>query len=325
MNNRRKLLVAVGAGALTAPFTSLGQQQGGKIWRIGVLGDTPGPQWEEFRRALGELGYKEGQSIALEWRWAEGKPERFPEWAAELVRLRMDVIVAEGAAAIRAAKTATSTIPVVMAITGDPVGTGLVSSLARPGGNITGSSSLSPELYAKQMELLKEILPGLSRLAVLWKPGNPTSGLALKKIEDAAEVLRVQLQLVEVREATGIEGAFSLLTGKRPDALLMVADPTIDSVQREIAVLAVKARLPAVFNKTPFAEAGGLLVYGARYSDFFRRAAYYVDRILRGAKPADLPVEQASKFELVINLKTAKALGIKVPQSILVRADRVIE
>ena len=297
----------------------------GEVRRIGVLGDAPGPQWQIFRQALGELGYTEGQNIALEWRWAEGQLKRFPDLAAELVRLRVDVIVTEGTPAALAAKTATSTIPIAMAIIGDPVRTGIVQSLARPGGNITGSSSLSPELYPKQMELLKEILPGLRRLAVLWHPGSLGLRLALKYVESAGKVLRVQLQLVEAREAAELKSAFSMLTRKRPGALLVMADPTFDSVQGQIADLAAKARLPAVYNKSAFAEAGGLLVYGAQYSTFFRRAAYYVDRILKGTKPADLPVEQPTRFDVVVNLRTAKALGLKIPPSVLVRATKVIE
>ena len=322
----KRTLCAVAVAALALgmlPQLAPDSVVAGDVRRVGVLGDTPGPQWQAFRQALGELGYTEGQSIALEWRWAEGQRERFLDIAAELVQLRMDVIVAEGAVAIRAAKTATSTIPVVMAITGDPVGLGFVSSLARPGGNITGSSSLSPELYGKQMELLKEVIRGLTRLAVLWT-GNPASGLALRNIEGAAEALRVQLQLVEAPGAAELESAFSMLTMKRPSALLVVADHTFDGLQKQIADLAAKARLPAVYNKSAFAEAGGLLVYGARYSDFFRRAAYYVDKILRGAKPADLPVEQPMRFDLVINLKTAQALGLTTPPHILFQADKVI-
>jgi putative tryptophan/tyrosine transport system substrate-binding protein len=320
---RREFISVLGSATLAWPI-AVRAQQPGEVRRIGVLGETPGPQWKAFRQALGELGYADGQSIALEWRWAEGQRGRFPDLAAELVRLRMDVIVAEGSSAIRAAKTATSTIPIVMTIAGDPVGMGLVSSLNRPGGNITGSSSLSPELYSKQIELLKELVPELTRIGVLWT-GNPEARLALKKIESAAEALGVHLHLVEAQREAELDSAFSVLTAARPAALLVVADPTFDSLQRQIADLAAKARLPAVYNKSLFAKAGGLLVYGAVYSEFFRRAAYYVDKILKGAKPADLPVEQPTKFELVINLKTAKALGLTVPPALLVRADEVIE
>jgi putative ABC transport system substrate-binding protein len=295
------------------------------VRRIGILADTPGPHWEVFRKTLAQLGHAEGKALALEWRWSEGQSKRFPDLAAELVRLKVDVIVSEGTPATRAAKAATSRIPIVMAIVGDPVGMGFVQSLARPGGNVTGSSSRSPELYPKQMELLKAVVPGLSRLAVLWNSDASSGRLHLKEIESAAKALSIQLQVVEARGARELGSAFSMLSGKRMDALVVVPDPSFDSVQAQIAELAANARLPAVFNKSAFARAGGLLAYGARYSDFFRRAGYYVDKILNGAKPADLPVEQATVFELVINLKTAKALGITIPPTILVRADQVIQ
>ena len=211
-----------------------------------------------------------------------------------------------------------------MAISGDPVAMGIVASLARPGGNITGSSSRSPELYPKQMELLKAVVPGLSRLAVLWNPDSSSGRLHLKEIESAAHALGIQLQLVEVRGAHDLQSAFSMPQAKRPDAIVVVPDPSIDSIQTQIAEAAANARLPAIFNKSAFAQAGGLLAFGARYSDFFRRAAYYVDKILKGAKPADLPLEQASVFDLVINLKTAAALGLTIPGTLLVRADQII-
>jgi putative ABC transport system substrate-binding protein len=212
-----------------------------------------------------------------------------------------------------------------MAIAGDPVGMGFVQSLTRPGGNVTGSSSRSTELYPKQLQLLKEIMPGLNRIAVLWHPGSPVSRVALKEVETAADFLKVQLQLVEAREAGELKGAFSTVIAKRSNALIVVPTPTFDGLQAQIAQLAVEAKLPAVYNKSVFAQAGGLFSYGARYSDFFRRAARYVDKILKGAKPAELPVEQATAFELVVNLRTAKALGITIPPPLLVRADQVIE
>lgn len=321
--DRRKFLV--GGFAMLAAQRAADALAQSEIRRLGVLGDTPGPHWQVFRDTLRQLGYAEGQNIALEWQWAEGQLKRFPDLAGELVRLRVDVIVTEGTPATRAAKTATSTIPIVMAIAGDPVGMGFVQSLTRPGGNVTGSSSRSPELHPKQMQLLKELMPGLSRLGVLWHPGSPMGRLHIKEIESAAEVLSVQLQLVEAREAGELASAFSILNAKRSEALLVVPEPTFDGLQPDIAQFAANARLPAIFNKSAFAHAGGLLAYGARYSDFFRRAGYYVDRILKGASPADLPVEQASNFELVINLKTAKALGMTIPPPLLVRADQVIE
>jgi putative ABC transport system substrate-binding protein len=320
--DRRTFLIC-GFAALAAQLAAAAMA--GEVRRIGILADTPGPHWEVFRKTLAQLGHAEGKALALEWRWSEGQPKRFPDLAAELVRLKVDVIVSEGTPATRAAKDATSSIPIVMAIVGNPVAMGFVQSLARPGGNVTGSSSRSPELYPKQMELLKAVVPGLSRLAVLWNSDASSGRLHLKEIESAAKPLGIHLQMVEARGARELKSAFSMLSGKRLDALVVVPDPSFDSLQAQIAELAANARLPAIFNKSAFAQAGGLLAYGARYSDFFRRAAYYVDKILKGAKPADLPVEQASVFELVINLKTAKALGITIPPTILVRADQVIQ
>ncbi len=293
--------------------------------RVGILGDTSGPQWTAFRDGMRERGWIEGQSLELAWRWSEGTTDRLPALAAELVQLKVDVIVTEGGPATRAAKKATATIPIVMTIVADPVGTGLVASLARPGGNVTGSSSPSPQLTAKQIELLKEAVPRLSRLSVLWNPTSPAHPVALKEIEAAAAALRVSVQRVEARTAEELESAFAAITQQRPHGLLVLATPIFDAQQRRIADFAARSRLPAVFNKPLFAEAGGLMAYGARYADFFRHAATYVDKILNGAKPADLPVEQPARFELIINLRTAKALGLTIPPSLLLRADRVIE
>jgi putative tryptophan/tyrosine transport system substrate-binding protein len=306
------LAAQVGAGTLAAA----------ELRRVGILADTPGPHWQIFRQGLSQSGHLEGKTIALEWRWAEGQVKRFPGLAGELVREKVDIIVAEGTPAIRAAKAATSKIPIVMAIAADPVGSGFVQSLTRPGGNVTGSSSRSPELYAKQMQLLQEVIPGLSRVAVLWHPANRP---ALKEVEEAAHLLKLQLHLFEAREAGEVSAAFSALNAQRPQALIVMATPTFDGLQARLAQLATDAKLAAVYNKSQFSQAGGLFSYGARYGDFFRRAAEYVDKILRGAKPADLPVEQATAFELVINLKTAKALGVTVPLPLRVRADQVIE
>lgn len=317
----RRSFLAGALAALSAPFAA----DAAAPRRIGILGDTPGPHWQVFRDTLAQLGYADGTTAALEWRWAHGQINRFPDLAAELVRLKVDVIVAEGTPAIRSAKEATSAIPIVMAISGDPLAMGFVQSLTRPGGNVTGSSSRFSELYAKQIQLLNEIVPGLAHVAVLWHPGSPVSRVAVEEIQSAAQTLRIELQLVEARVATELAPAFAALTRKRPDALVVVATPTFDGLQRDIARLAAQARLAAVYNKSVFAQAGGLLSYGARYSDFFRRAAHYVDRIFKGARPGDLPVEQASEFELVINLKAARALGMTIPSALLVRADRVIE
>jgi putative tryptophan/tyrosine transport system substrate-binding protein len=315
MDRREFLLVALGMLA-TGGASAAGPR------RVGILADTPGPHWQVFRQALAQLGYIEGKTLALEWRWAEGQFGRFPKLAADLVQLKVDVIVAEGGPAAQAAKTANATIPIVMAISADPVGLGLVQSLTRPGGNVTGSSSRSPELYAKQLQLLKEIKPGLRRVAVLWHPGFPSSQLATKEVVSGAETLGLQLHLMEARD---VATAFSLLANQPADALLVIANPSFDGLQAQIARLAAEARLPAVYNKGVFAKEGGLLSYGARYSDFFHRAAYYVDKILNGANPADLPVQEATTFELVINLKTARTLGVTISPQVLLRADQVIE
>jgi len=321
---RGVVAVVLALGLLFASFSSQAQPPA-RTPRVGILGDTPGPQWKAFREGMRDLGWIEGQNVELEWRWSEGTTDRFPGLAAELVRLRVDIIVTEGGPATRAAKKATATIPIVMTIVADPVGSGLVASLARPGGNVTGSASLSPQLTAKQVELLKEAVPRLSRLAVLWNPGSPAHPVALREIEAAAAALRVNVQTVGARSADELEGAFSTITGQRPDGLLVLGTPIFDAEQRRIAGFVTRTRLPAVFNKPLFVEAGGLMAYGARYADFFRRAATFVDKILKGAKPGDLPVEQPTHFELIINLKTAKALGLTLPPSLLVRADQVIE
>ncbi len=320
---RRRFVI--GGFATLAAQLAAGTLSAADLRRVGILADTPGPHWQIFRQGLKQSGHVEGKNIALEWRWAEGQVKRFPELAADLVRKNVDIIVAEGTPAIRAAKEATPTIPIVMAISGDPVAMGFVQSLTRPGGNVTGSSSRFTELYVKQMQLLKEILPHLANVAVLWHPGSPVSRVAVEELQTAAQVLRIELQLIEARAAAELAPAFAALSRKRPEALVVVATPTFDGLQSDIARLATEARLAAVYNKSLFAQEGGMLSYGARYSDFFRRAAYYVDRILKGARPADLPVEQASAFELVINLKAAKVLGITIPSALLVRADQVIE
>jgi len=325
VNTRRKVVALLCAMPFVAPFASVAQNQAGKIWRIGVLGDTPGPQWEAFQQTLRNLDYIEGRSITVERRYSKGIVARFSDFAAELVHLPVDVIVTEGGAATQAAKKATSTIPIVMALVGDPVGSGLVASLARPGGNITGLASLSFDLTAKQLELLKETLPALTKVAFLWNPAEPFHQMALKSVETAARRLRIQLQIVAMREANELDGAFAVVIKERPEALLVLPTTWLDAHQKRLAELATQSRLPALYNKSVFAEAGGLIAYGARYLDFFQRAAVFVDKIFKGAKPSDLPVEQPTKFELVINMKTANALGIKIPNSILARADQVIE
>lgn len=277
-----------------------------------------------FRQGLRDLGYMEGRNIALDLRWAD-LPQHLPDLATDLVRGKVDIIVTQGTPAAQAAKRATSTIPVVMATAGDPVATGLVSSLARPGGNVTGNSILGPDLAGKGLELLKEIVPDASRIAVLSNPTNPTHALSVREAQAAAKTLGVALQVLEARGPDDFERVFQAARSGRADALRVFGDPVFTAHRTRLANLAIQSRLPSLYELSGFAEAGGLAHYGPSLPEMFRRAAVYVDKILRGAKPADLPVEQASKFELVINIKTAKALGLRIPQSVLLRADRVVE
>jgi putative ABC transport system substrate-binding protein len=280
---------------------------------------------EAFRQGLRELGYVEGQNIAIESRWTEGKDDRLPALAADLVRSKVDVIVAETGAATRAAQQATRTIPIVMSLVNDPVGSGLVASLARPGGNVTGLTIMSPDLVGKQLELLKEVVPKVSRVALLRHPDNPASAAQLREAEAAAQALGVRLQTLEARSPQEIDGAFAAMTRERAGALLVIPDTLFWSQRRQIAELAVKRRLPSMRMGEAYAEAGGLMSYGPSYLDLERRAATFVDKILKGANPADLPVAQPTKFELVINLKTAKAIGLTIPQPLLQRADQIID
>ena len=315
-------------GILAAPLAAHAQQPA-KVYRIGIL--PPGPisprmtLWEAFRQGLRELGYVEGHNIALVIRSPERGPEQLPDLAADLVRLKVDVIVTAATPAIQAAQRATRTIPIVMAVSADPVETGLVSSLARPGGNTTGLSLLSPELSGKRLELLKAVVPRVSRIAVLFNPTNPASAIQMREAEVAARALGAQLQRLDVRGPDDFAKAFQAATRGQAGALLVLDDPLPFSYRTQIVALASKSRLPAMYGLTGFAEAGGLMSYGANNVDMFRRAAVYVDKILKGAKPADLPVEQPTRFELVVNLKTAKTLGLAIPQSVLIRADQVIQ
>ena len=321
--DRRTFISGITCGLLTAPLAAEAQPAG-KIPRVGILAQNS-PLWEDFRQGLRDLGYVEGRTIVIEYRWGEGSDERFPRLAADLARLGADVIVTWGTPATLAAKNATNTIPIVMAASGDPVGSRLIASLARPGGNVTGLSSHEPGLEAKRLELLKELVPKLSHVAVLWNPANPLHDGLAREVKDTASQLGVRLELVGVQGSTEFDAAFATVKKKRPDALIVEPDNLFYSHSKRIVDLATKSRLPAVFTHRVFADAGGLVVYGANYSALFRRAAIYVDKILKGAKPADLPVEQPTKFELVINLKTAKALGLTIPPSLLQRADQVIE
>ncbi len=318
--------VTLGTLTATAPAEA---QQPGSVPRIGTLGANPSPAiahlWEAFRQGLRERGYVEGQNILIEHRSAEGKWERLPELAAELVRLRVSVIVAGGTPTIHAARKATQTIPIVFPVTGDPVDQGFVSTLARPGGNITGLASIAPELIGKQLQLLKEVVPKVSRVALLWNPATSSGPPQFREAEVAARALGVRLQSLTVRGPDEFEGAFLAMARERAGALLVTVDPMFLSRRTRLADLASKSRLPTVYGLREHVEAGGLMSYAANLADLFRRAAYFVDRILKGAKPADLPVEQPTKFELVINLKTAKALRLTIPPSVLIRTDHVIE
>jgi len=322
------LIVTLALGLLLVPIPATAQQPG-KVYRIGVmLGSSvsaTAPYVDAFRQGLRELGWVEGKNFALEIRAAEGKYERFPAFAAELVRLKVDVIAAAVRLAAEAAQNATRTIPIVMVVVSDPVGSGLVGSLARPGGNITGLSMLAVELSAKRLEILKEAIPQISRVAVLRNPASTDHSLVVKEVERAARLLGIQLQILQSRGPEEFEGAFSAMTRGGAEALLVPADSMFFLHRTRLADLAAKSRLPTMYALTEHAEAGGLMAYAASLRHNYYRAATYVDKILKGAKPADLPVEQPTKFELVINLKTARALGLTIPPSVLIRADRVIE
>jgi putative ABC transport system substrate-binding protein len=299
-------------------------QQPGKGYRIGVLATTYLPPFDAFREGLRALGYVEGQNLALEYRWAEQQLKLFPELAADLVRRKVDVIVTWGTPAAQAAKNATSTTPIVMAAIGDAVGTGLVTSLARPGGNITGLSTLNPDLEGKRLQLLKEAVPTASRIAILWNPTNPLHALVLKDAQVAAEQLGMQLQSVELQNPPDLEGAFAAMTLQHADALTVAPDNFFVLNRSRIAELAIQHHLPAIYLHTEHVYAGGLMAYGPNYQDLFRRAATYVDKIFKGAKPGELPIEQPSRFELAINLQAAEAIGLTIPPSLLFQADKVI-
>jgi putative ABC transport system substrate-binding protein len=329
MDNRRRLLIALGAGALAAPFASFAQQQPARIARIGFLGNSTaaleanlvGP----FREGLRDLGYVEGRNVLIEYRWAEGKYERFPALIAELIALKVDVIVTAGTPGSLAVKKAATSVPLVMVAVGDPVGVGLVASLARPGGSVTGSTSIAAELEGKRLQLLREVIPKLSYIAVLWNPASPFSVVAEREVQAAAQALRMRVQSLRVRASEELEDAFTAIVGERPGALLVLADRIFLHNRARIVDFGAKHRLPGVYAYRELVEAGGLMSYGPSYADMHRRAAYFVDRILKGAKPADLPVEAPTTFELVINLNAAKALGLTIPQSVLFRATEVIQ
>jgi len=306
---------------------SAGAQEPKKVPRIGFLTTSPSifpDRIEAFRQGLRELGYVEGKNIVIEWRYAEGKTDRYPALAAELVRLKVDVMVAGSPTATVFLKEATTTIPIVMGYHTDPVGTGLVASLARPGGNITGLSVLAPELGGKRLEILKEVVPKLSRVGVLGSSTLPGFAETLRETELAAGALGVKLRYFDVLSREDIEAAFRRAVKERADALLAQGSGLLNTHRTQVAELAVKSRLPAMYYAAEFVEAGGLMFYGVDFADLYRRAATYVDKILKGAKPAELPVEQPKKFEFIVNLKPAKQIGLTIPPNVLARADRVI-
>ena len=324
------LAVVIGLAILAKPLGAGSQPAGQKVPRIGYLDGASlsanSVRLEAFRHGLRELGYVEGQSVAIEWRSADGKADRLPGLAAELVRLKVDVIVTGGSGATGPAKDATATIPIVMAQDSDPVESGFVSSLARPGGNVTGLSMLHPELSMKRLEILKEMHPKLSRVAVFGTSTWAGNARGLRETEQAAKTLRLKLQYVDVSRPTDFEIAFQAASKGQAEAIVMLVwNPLLNARRKEVVELAVKTRLPTMYRERESVEVGGLITYGPNIPDLFRRAAYHVGKILKGAKPADLPVEQPTKFELVVNLRTAKAIGLTIPQSILVRADEIIQ
>jgi putative ABC transport system substrate-binding protein len=325
MLNRRRFLQRLSAGLLAAPVVAEGQPAG-KMRRIGFISVTHRADAEDpFFRRLGELGYVEGQNLITERRYSEGRAERFAEFATELVRLKVDVIVVNTTPAALAVKRSTHTIPIVIPTAIDPVAAGLVASLARPGGNVTGLTSQAPELAGKRLQLLKEAIPRLSRVAVLWNAANPANARPWRETQDAARALGVALQSQEVRGPADFERVFAAMVRAHPDALFFLGDALTIQHTGEVVGFITRSRIPSMFDRAEMTAAGGLMSYGTQFTDLWRRGAVLVDKILKGAQPADLPVEQPTTFELVINLKTAKALGLTVPPSILARADHIIE
>ncbi|MGE3703337.1 MAG: ABC transporter substrate-binding protein [Hyphomicrobiaceae bacterium] len=327
---RRREFIALVAGAIASPMGVGAQQQAEKVPRIGYLGVTSASDrpalLDAFRQRLRELGWVEGQNIGIDYRYAEDRVDRLPDLAAELVQLKVDLIVSFGTQGVTAAKNATETIPIVMIAVRDPVGTGLIASLARPGGNVTGVSGYAGlESVAKQLELLKETVPQIRRVAILSNPANAYHQLAIRELNVAARSLRVQLQLLKARGPNEFDGAFAAMVKERVGALLVLSDVIFSSYRTRLADLAVRSRLPTAYGNRESVEGGGLMSYGPSFIDLHRRAATYADKILKGAKPADLPVEQPTKYELVINLKAAKALGLEVPPLLIAQADEVIE
>jgi len=301
-------------------------QQAEKVPRIAFLGASSyeAAVIDPFRQGLHEFRYTEGKNIVVEYRWAEGKYDQLTDLAAELVRLNVDIMITQSDAATRAAKRLTTSIPIIFVGIGDAVATGLVDSLAKPGGNITGISNLSPELSGKRLELLKEAFPKISRVAVIWNPSNPGSSIVLKETQAATQAVKLKLQSLEVRSQQDLDNAFGSAIKGDTQALLVLPDPFINSLNKRIADYAAQKRLPTIYQRLSAPEDGGLMAYGPNFTNQYRRVAYYLDKILKGAKPADLPIEQAAKFELVINLKAAKQIGLIIPPNVLARADKVI-
>ena len=326
--SRRAFIALLGGAVAAWPLTARAQQPG-KLPTIGFMGQTTrsaaGEWTAAFVQRLRELGWIDGRNVAIEYRWGEGRDERFAEIAAEFVRLKVDVIVTSGTPQVLAAKQATSVIPIVFATAGDPVGTGLVTSLARPGGNVTGLSNQMNDLAGKQLELLREVVPNLRRLAIIGNIDNPIIVIEIGDVQAAARMLGLEVVTLEIRRAEDITLAFEALVERRAQALYVMPDALVITNRARIHTLAMGMRLPTMYGSRDYVEAGGLMSYGPNYPNLFRRAAEYVDKILRGAKPGDIPVEQPTKFELVINLTAAKALGIEVPPTLLARADEVIE
>jgi putative ABC transport system substrate-binding protein len=326
--DRRRFLLTSLVGALAAPLAASGQRAG-TIPRIGYVGAgsavTAGHHAQAFVEGIRQRGYADGKDIAVEFRWADGKLEHLPALVADLVRLKVDVIVSSATPAIQTAKEQTKTIPIVMAGVTDPIGAGFVASLGRPGGNITGLTHLSPDLAGKKLELLKQLVPDLRSVAVLWNPNQPGQPRAFKDTQAAAQAMRISLVSLEARNREELQATLFAIGKKTPQALLELTDPLTVFHRRLIAETTAKYRLPAMYSFREFVDAGGLMSYGTNFPDLFRRAATYVDKILKGARPGDLPVEQPTKFEFVINLKTANALGLMIPPSLLARADQVIE
>ena len=327
MISRRTFLNAVAGGAL-APLAAEGQEPT-RVWRIGFLGagsySSGDPRVEALRRGLRELGYAEGRNLAIEFRWAEGHSNRLPALAAELATLKIDAIVSQGTQATDAARRAATTIPIVFAVAGDPIGTGLVTSLARPGGNVTGLTDIAPEMAGKRLALLREVAPSITRIAVLWNPSNPSAAPQMKDTSAVARSFALPIRSLELKDVSQLESAFATAVQDRAGAVIVLSDGALYGRRAQIAMLAAKHRLPCVAWTPEFAESGCLMTYGANVVEMHRRAAMFVDKIWRGAKPADLPIEQPTKFDLAINLKTAKALGLSIPPSLLQRADQVIE